>query len=222
MHLIFPKLVHFWCFRRSKHNSLLAKITFSVRKGYGTRSSLFWCISGAHSRDQITPLLAYIWRQQSGPDHSSSSVLYFCPQSGQDHPSSTVLCFCWQSGPDHPSSGVLLPAVGTRSSLFWLTRSSLFLVYLWSQQLGTDQSCSGVPRKLSVGSRSSPFWCTSNAYHWDQIIHLLVYLWILQSETDHPSAGGSLEAKVGTRITLSLWASGTHGQDQIINLLMCL
>ena len=40
-----------------------------------TRSSLFWSVSGPNSRDQIIPVLVYLWSTQSGPNHYSSGVL---------------------------------------------------------------------------------------------------------------------------------------------------
>ena len=186
----------------------------SLNTKVGSRSFLFSCISEdqgrnqIYGRDQIIPLLVYLWSLWSGPDH----------------PSSRYLWSLW-SGPDHLSSGVsLTPMVGTRSSLFWCISEAYgrdqiipLLVHLWSLWLGPDQPSSGVSLKPTVGTRSSLFWvslkpmvgtksslfwCISEAYGRDQIIPLLVHLWSLWSGPDHPSSSASVKPMVGTRSSL--------------------
>ena len=86
-----------------------------------------------------------------------------------------------------------------------------------------------------VGTRSSLFWCISDAYGRDQIITLLVYLWSLRSGPDHPSSGylwslwsgpdhpssgASLKPMVGTRSFLFWCIYEAYGRDQIIPLLV--
>ena len=88
-----------------------------------------------------------------------------------------------------------------------------------------------------VGTRSSLFWCISEAYGRDQIIpllgiseaygrdqiiSLLVYLWRLWSGPDHHSSGVSLKPMVGTRLFLFWCIYEAYGWDQINPLLVYL
>ena len=108
------------------------------------------------------------------------------------------------------------------------------LVSLWIQQSGLDHlspnqplipgpdhPSSGQSLDPTVGTRSSLFWCTSEAHSRDQIITLLVCFWILWSGLDHPSSG-MLQHAVGNRFSLFWCATRIYGQDKIISLLVIL